>query len=76
MLGCGYVIHKTMPLALAQQLKMAKSKVDTTQSKTPSSSLPRISTQYKTLIPPSSTSFWYIRVWVYLKQRMSKDSST
>ena len=69
---CGFVIHKTMPLALAQQLQMAQSKVDTTQSKTPSSSLPRISTQYKTLMPPSSTNFWYIKAWDYLKQKMSK----
>ena len=70
---CGYVIHKTMP-SLVQEIKMAQSKQDTTQNKTPSSSLPKISTHYKKLIPPSSTNFWYIRVWVFLKKKMSTDS--
>jgi len=72
---CGYVVHKTMPLALLQQMKMAQSLQDNTVSNTSSSPLPKISTHYKRLIPPLRMSFWYIRAWVYLKQKLSKSPS-
>jgi len=74
MLGCGYVIHKTMPLALARQSEMVRLQEGTTPSNTLSSLLPKISTQYKRLIPPPSTSFWYMRAWGFLKRKMSDDS--
>ena len=70
---CGYIVHKTMPEALSRQYEISQSQQDITLSNTLPSLLPKISTHYKRLIPSSSMSFWYIRAWVYLKQKLSKD---
>ena len=70
---CGYVVHKTMPEFLYRQYEMDQSEQDAALSAAPAPSLPKISTHYKRLISPPSASFWYIRTWVYLKQKLSKN---
>jgi len=70
---CGYVVHKTMPEFLSRQYEMDQSQQDITLSNTLPSSLPKISTHYKRLISPPRLSFWYIRAWVYLNQKVSKN---
>jgi hypothetical protein len=71
MFKCGYVVHnQTMPLALARQSELVQSGQGATPSKKPSSAFPKISTQYERLIAPLSTSFWYIRAWTFLKNKI------
>jgi hypothetical protein len=63
MYKCGYVVHKTMPLALAIQIDLVQSGQDITPSKMRSAAFPKIYTQYERLINPPSKNFWYIRAW-------------
>jgi hypothetical protein len=69
MYKCGYVVHKTMPLALARQIDLVQSGRDIIPSKMRSAAFPKISTQYERLINPPSTDFWYIRAWNDLFRR-------
>jgi len=69
---CGYVVHKTMPEFLYRQYEMDQSEQGADLSVAPSPSLPKMSTHYMRLISPPSASFWYIRAWAHLKQKLSK----
>jgi len=70
---CGYIVHKTMPEFLSRQYEMDQSQQDAAHRAIPLTLLPKISTHYKRLISPPRLSFWYIRAWVYLKQKLSKN---
>ena len=70
MLSCGYVVHKTMPLALAIQSESVQSRQGITLSMMQSAAFPKISTHYERLINPSSTNFWYMRAWAFLKNKI------
>ena len=70
MYKCGYIVHKTMPLALARQSELVQPRQGIAPSKMQSAAFPKISTQYERLINPPSTNFWYIRAWTCLRNKI------
>ncbi len=73
MFKCGYVVHnQTMPLALARQSELVQSGQGISSSKRPSTAFPKISTQYERLIAPPITNFWYMKIWLFLKRKISE----